>query len=210
MHKTAILFAAMAFAVVGLTACGNESPTTSAPTSAASGPAAPASVSPTSSPSTAASAASTATGYIPKKVGERAGITNPDGTPAVEFWVTKIAVDPKCGQYMSRQPGKHTLLLDVTIKTQTDRADGNGLSTFSILPSLINPYAFSTTGSDGVTNQAETDTCVVPKALPSAYAPNRTYTGQIAIATTATTGTLQLTDGTGAMGPGAHGWEWSY
>ncbi|MFC9252432.1 hypothetical protein [Amycolatopsis thailandensis] len=99
---------------------------------------------------------------------------------------------------------RHEVVISIT------GADGNGLSTFSILPSLINPYAFSTTGSDGVTNQAETDTCVSPKALPSAYAPNRTYTGQIAIATTATIGTLQLTDGTGALGPGAHGWEWSY
>jgi len=41
-------------------------------------------------------------------------------------------------------------------------------------------------------------------------APNRTYTGQVAISTAAKSGTLQLTDASGLFGPGAHGWEWSY
>jgi hypothetical protein len=68
----------------------------------------------------------------------------------------------------------------------------------------------STTGADGVTNQAQADMCTEPKPLPSAYAPDRTYTGQVAISTAAKSGTLQLTDGSGLFGPGAHGWEWSY
>jgi len=46
--------------------------------------------------------------------------------------------------------------------------------------------------------------------LPPAYAPDRTYTGQIALSTSAKNGTLQLTDSSGLFGPGAHGWEWPY
>ncbi|NBH04146.1 hypothetical protein [Amycolatopsis sp. SID8362] len=191
-----------AITAAGLTACGNEAPTPTATAPVA----APASVS--SSPPAAPSSAAPA--YITKKVGERAGITNTDGSPAVDFWVTKIWVDPKCTPYASRAADKHTLLLDVTVKTYTDRDAESGISAFSVLPGLINPFAFSTTGADGVTNQAEADTCADPKQLPSAYAPNRTYTGQISLSTSAKSGTLQLTDGSGLFGPGAHGWEWSY
>ncbi|MEU8636805.1 hypothetical protein AB0C38_31930 [Amycolatopsis sp. NPDC048633] len=203
MIKRTIFFAAAGIATLALTACGNQAP---APAAASAGAAAPASV----PPSTSAAPSSTAPAYIAKKVGEKAGVTNSDGSQAVDFWVTKIAVDPKCEQYMSRDTGKHTILLDVTVKTYIDKDSSTGISAFSILPGLINPYAFSTTGSDGVTNQAETDMCVMPKQLPSSYAPNRTYTGQIAIATTSKSGTLQMTDNSGMFGPGAHGWEWSY
>ncbi|MCR6484159.1 hypothetical protein M8542_15160 [Amycolatopsis sp. OK19-0408] len=202
MIKRTIYLMAAATTAFGLAACGNEAP----PTTAAASVQAPASVSPTAS--TAPS--STAPAYITKKVGERAGITNTDGSPAVDFWVTKIAVDPKCGSYMSREAGKHTLLLDVTVKTYTEHDANSDINAFTVLPGLINPFAFSTTGADGVTNQAETDMCVEPKSLPSAYAANRTYTGQVALSTTAKSGTVQLTDGSGLFGPGAHGWEWSY
>jgi hypothetical protein len=202
MIKRTIFPVAATIAAVTLTACGNAA----APPTAASPVAAPASVSPPAS--TAPS--STAPAYITKKVGERAGITNTDGSPAVDLWITKITVDPKCGPYSAREAGKHTLLLDVTVKTYTDHDATNSINAFTILPSLINPFALSTTGADGVTNQAETDMCVEPKILPSAYAPNRTYTGQITISTAAKSGTVQLTDGSGMFGPGAHGWEWSY
>ncbi|MFJ1760254.1 hypothetical protein ACIOD2_08050 [Amycolatopsis sp. NPDC088138] len=202
MIKHTILGAAAAVAAISLTACGNQAPVPAATSAAAAAPASVAQSSP--APTSAAPA------YIAKKVGEKAGITNTDGSDAVDFWITKIALDPKCSPYSSREAGKHTLLLDVTVKTYTDHDVDKGVSAFSVLPGLINPYAFSTTGSDGVTNQAETDMCIMPKDLPSAYAPNRTYTGQIAIGTTAKSGTVQLTDGSGMFGPGAHGWEWSY
>ncbi|MFB9688124.1 hypothetical protein [Amycolatopsis plumensis] len=201
MTKPAILLVVAAIATAGLAACSSEPP----PVTGTAPVAAPASVTPPVS-----TAATAAPAYITKKVGERAGISNTDGSTAVEFWVTKISVDPKCSPYASRQAGKHTVLLDVTVKTYIDRDAASGISAFSVLPGLINPFAFSTTGADGVTNQAETDMCADPKQLPSAYAPNRTYTGQVAISTAAKSGTLQLTDGSGLFGPGAHGWEWSY
>jgi hypothetical protein len=204
MIKRIALLAMAAGATLALTACGHEAPKT---TPGATAVAAPASVPPTAAPTPSAPVS----GYITKKVGERAGITNTDGSAAVDFWITRITVDPKCDAYMSRSAGNHTILLDVTVQTHTDKDADQGSSAFGILPGLINPYALSTTGNDGVTNQAETDMCLLStKQLPSAYGPNRTYTGQIAIATTDKTGALQLTDGSGLLGQGAHGWEWKY
>ncbi|MEU4675035.1 hypothetical protein AB0F91_45620 [Amycolatopsis sp. NPDC023774] len=150
--------------------------------------------------------------YLAKKVGDHAGITNSDGGTAVDFWITKITVDPKCDPYMPRDAGKHTVLLDVTVKTSVDKDAGQpGGGVFGSLSGLINPYAFSTTGSSGVTDQAEMDMCRSNlKELPQTYAPNRTYTGQIAYATPDKSGKLQLTDPSGGFSNGTFGWEWSY
>ncbi|MBB4685614.1 hypothetical protein [Amycolatopsis jiangsuensis] len=71
---------AAAVVALGLTACGNEPATTA---TKAADAAAPASVAPSSVASSSSSAP--ASGYITKKVGERAGISNNDGSTAVDF-----------------------------------------------------------------------------------------------------------------------------
>lgn len=150
-------------------------------------------------------AAKTDQGFIAKKVGEQAGLTNPDGSAAVDFWITKITVDPKCGPYMKRDSGKHTLLLDITVQTHTAADE----STFPGLPGLINPFTFQTKGEDGVSNQAEAGLCTTtPKALPSSYAANSKYTGQIEIQTANPHGSLLLA--AQSMVTGTNGWEWAY
>lgn len=58
------------------------------------------------SSSSAAPAGSNAQGRIPKKLGEAAGFTTADGTTqVVTFSIDKIAVDPKCDEYMPRTAG---------------------------------------------------------------------------------------------------------
>ncbi|MFI5615638.1 hypothetical protein [Amycolatopsis sp. NPDC051903] len=207
MSKRFLLLTATAVTAFGLTACGtNAAPTTPSFPNAP----APASVTTAASPA-AAAPASQSPSYLTKKVGDRAGITNTDTTTAVDFWITKITVDPKCDPYSKREPGKHTVLLDVTVKTAVDKDVAMGGGAFDLLPGLINPYAFSTTGSSGVTDQAETDLCLTStKELPSTYAPNHTYTGQIAFATPDASGKLQLTTPSGFFHDGVLGWEWSY
>lgn len=144
-------------------------------------------------------------GHMVKKVGERAGIANADGSTAVEFWITKITVDPKCDDYSPRDSGKHTLLVDVTVKTRTS----DDPSTFPLLSGLLNTFAMSTRGTDGVTNQADFSMCSNPKALPSNYAANSTYTGQIEAETDDAHGTMILIDPSGPFTNG-NGWEWPY
>ncbi|MEU4674848.1 hypothetical protein AB0F91_44650 [Amycolatopsis sp. NPDC023774] len=207
MSKRFLLLTATAVTALGLTACGtNATPT------APSFPNAPAPASVTAASPAAAAPTSAEPSYLAKKVGDRAGITNTDGSDAVDFWITKITVDPKCDPYMSREAGKHTVVLDVTVKTSVDKDAGQpGGGAFDSLPGLINPYAFSTTGSSGVTDQAETDMCRSNlKELPQTYAPNRTYTGQIGFATPDKSGKLQLTGPSGGFSNGTLGWEWSY
>ncbi|QRP42796.1 hypothetical protein [Amycolatopsis sp. FDAARGOS 1241] len=207
MSKRFLLLTATAVTAFGLTACGtNAAPTTP------SFPNAPAPASVNAASRAAAAPTSASPSYLAKKVGDRAGITNSDGSIAVDFWITKVRVDPKCDPYSQREAGKHTVVMDVTVKTYTDKdASQPGGSAFDALPGLINPYAFSSTGSSGVTNQAETDMCLLPqKELPSTYAPNRTYTGQISFATPDASGKLQLTVPSGFFQNGGLGWEWSY
>lgn len=144
-------------------------------------------------------------GFIPKKIGEQAAFTNPDGGSAADFWITKITVDPKCGPYMKRNPGKHTLLIDVTIQTHTSDADPG----FVTVAGAINPFSLQTKGEDGVTNQAEFGTCVAsPKALPTSFAANSKYTGQMEVETSNPHGALLMAASGGLTNTG--GWEWKY
>ncbi|MET7997893.1 hypothetical protein ABZU76_44120 [Amycolatopsis sp. NPDC005232] len=204
MSKRLLLLTATAFAAFGLTACGNNAP-----------PAAPhhdqAEIVPITPPAAAAPPSGTPT-YLAKRVGERAGITNRDGSEAVDFWITKISVDPKCDPYSQHEAGgRHTVVLDVTVKTYTDKIAGQRLSPFKVLPGTINPFSLSTAGSTGVTRRIETDRCVTtPKKLPSTYAPGHAYTGQIAFATPYKSGKVQVTQSSGYFQNSTLGWEWSY
>ena len=143
------------------------------------------------------------TGYLSKKVGERAGL-GAGSEAAVEFWITKITVDSKCNPYSQRKPGTHSLILDMTVKTHQD----DGYGSINAMPGLLNEFAFSSEGPAGVKNQAEWDSCHPEvKRLPNVYALNSTYTGQIALATADSSGKLQLN---GAGVGNVKGWEWQF
>lgn len=182
--------AIVAAALLALTACTGPAP------SGSTGASAPATV-------PEKSAAKTDQGFLLKKIGEEARITNPDGSTAAQFWITKIQIDPKCDEYMQRTPGKHTLLLDITVQTHTAADE----FTWDRIGGLINPFSFQTKGDDGVTNQGELSMCVNRKKLPDTFAANSKYTGQIEIETANPKGSLLLA--AHSLG-GTNGWEWKY
>lgn len=195
-----ITAAAVATLVAATSACSTPAPPT--PDGAAL-PAAPSSAG--APPSSAAPAGSNAQGRIPKKLGEAAGFTGQDGkTPAVTFSIDKIAVDPKCDEYMNRAAGTHTLVLDVRVATeQLSPEDAAQLG------ATINPFAFQTV-ADGVTAPVNAGSCKVMslKRLPNTWASNSKYTGQIELEVPAKSGTLALIPG-GLTNAGG-GWEWQY
>ncbi|MFI5611819.1 hypothetical protein [Amycolatopsis sp. NPDC051903] len=203
MSNRFFLTAATAVAAFGLTACGTHaSPAASGHVHTEIVPITP----PEAAPAPGAAAT-----YLAKKIGERAGISNRDGSKAVDFWITKISVDPKCDPNSRRAAGgRHTVVLDVTVKTYIDKVAGRGLSPFRVLPGTINPFSLSTTGTAG-TRLIETDRCVTTlKKLPSTYVPGHAYTGQIAFATPYKSGKVQVTQSSGYFQNGTLGWEWSY
>ncbi|QRP49057.1 hypothetical protein [Amycolatopsis sp. FDAARGOS 1241] len=204
MSNRFFLLAATAVAAFGLTACGTHA------SPAASGHL-HAEIVPITPPADAAPPTGTPT-YLATKVGERAGINNRDGSKAADFWVTKISVDPECDPDGHRMAGgRHTVVLDVTVKTYIDKVAGQRLSPFKVLPGRINPFSFWTTDRTGVPRRIETDMCVTTvKELPFQFVPGRTYTGQIAFATPYKSGKLQVTQSTGFFQNSTLGWEWSY
>ena len=160
--KKIITAAAVAAALLGLAACAAPSANHQTPAGAA--PASVAADKPTTSNE----------GFLVKKIGEKAGTTKPfSNDPFFDFWITKIAVDPKCDPYSGRKPGEHTLLIDVTVQTYT----GDGELGFSEVGGIINPFAFQTKGVDDVTNPVDFSMCSTPKRLPNEYAANSKYTG---------------------------------
>ena len=140
-----VLLTVMAVAAFGLTACGtNATPATHAPP--ATTPHAHPEIVPITPPEAAPAPGAAAT-YLAKKVGERVGITNRDGSKAVDLWITKISMDPKCDPSSHRAVGMATVVLDVTVKTYTDKVAGQRISPFTVLPGRINPFSLSTTGT---------------------------------------------------------------
>ncbi len=183
---------AVAVAAFSLSACGSSAP--SLPNSPA-----PATVQENAKPE---KPKTNEQGYLPKQIGERAGLFNPDGSNAVDFWVTKVTVDPKCDEYGSRSPGKHTIVVDMTVQTyKMDQQVSSSLS------GVLNPTVFQTRGKDGVTNEASMSMCLNSgKRLPDQYAPNSKYTGQMEFESPDAAGALLLTPSQGMEG--SSGWEW--
>ncbi|HET6291040.1 MAG TPA: hypothetical protein VFG15_30385 [Amycolatopsis sp.] len=146
----------------------------------------------------------TDSGFQQLKIGEQAS-WGPNGgrDPFVRFALTKIAVDPKCSQYMKRDAGKHTLLVDVTVETLAFPDDSASLD----IAATINPLKFQTRDAGGTTHSGSIGMCVgSPKHLPMNYAPNSRYTGQIEIEVEDKSGALLLARGFS----NGSGWEWAY
>lgn len=144
-------------------------------------------------------------GRLPKKLGEAASMTADDGkTQVVTFSIDKITVDPKCDQYMTRQAGTHTLVLDIRVATQElDPAEAAQLA------GTINPFSFQAV-TDGVTNPVGIGSCKATslKQLPYVWASHSKYVGQIELEVPTAKGTLALVPG--GLNRVGGGWEWQY
>ncbi|MEV7548693.1 hypothetical protein AB0N89_03610 [Amycolatopsis sp. NPDC089917] len=202
MRTSRFALVAAVAAVTLLSACGTRS--TPAAPDAASLPAVQGSAA--AAPADGAPAGSNAQGRIPKKLGEAAGFTGRDGkTQSVTFSIDKIAVNPKCDPYMKADAGKHTLVLDVRVATnQLSPEDAIQLG------ATINPFSFQTVTPDGVTTPVEFGMCKGSslKSLPTTWASNSKYSGQMELQVTAKSGVLALIPG--GFGNAGGGWEWTY
>ncbi|GAA4549857.1 hypothetical protein [Amycolatopsis samaneae] len=175
------------------------------PTTPAQNAAPPSMAPPPNSASPSPPSGASKSGFLPKKIGERAGLATPDDSEhMITFYITKITVDPKCTSSLSRPSGKHTILLDVSVQTENFSSPSDR----SNVSAVLNPFAFQTRGSDGTTHTAKAGTCVPDlKAMPTEYAPNSKYVGQIELETEDKSGALLLAPG-GLSN--SSGWEWQY
>ncbi len=146
----------------------------------------------------------TESGFRKLAVGDEASFGPNDGAdPIVKFTITKITVDPKCGPYMRRGAGKHTLVLDVAAQTLAFPDDTSPLQ----IAGTLNPFAFQTKGADGTTHAVTLSTCLAKvNRMPDQYSPNSKYTGQIEFEADDKTGSLLLAR---SFSNGS-GWEWPF
>jgi hypothetical protein len=170
-------------------------------------PATPVALPPVSTSSTPApvtkAPATDASGFIPKALGQTAGMTNPDGTDFVTFAIDKITVDPKCSQYGSRTPGMHTLAVSIRIATGhfADTTMDSG-----VIDGTLNGFGFQTRNAAGLTHQGSAGTCLIaPSQLPNSYSENSKYAGTIEIETPDTSGDLLL-----SPPATSGGWAWKF
>lgn len=143
-------------------------------------------------------------GFKPMKIGDEASFGPNNGAdPIVKFTITKITVDPKCGPYMRRPAGKHTLLVDMNVETLAFPDQTTGIQ----IAGTLNPLSFQTRDPGGITHSGSIGTCVgTTKPLPMTYAPNSRYSGQIEVEADDAKGSLLLAR---SFSNGS-GWDWPY
>lgn len=145
-------------------------------------------------------------GYIPKKVGEVAGLASSTDAMLVSFTVTKIELDPTCDSGIARKPQNgHFLAVHMTVRTSKDyNAESDGYLTFS-------QDDFRIIGPDNtVENNVGTfpayECLTLTEMLPhDDLVPGTTIKGAIVLDTQYRHGSLVMTQ------PGmTGGWEWTY
>ncbi|MPY98495.1 MAG: hypothetical protein GEU97_10955 [Actinophytocola sp.] len=153
------------------------------------------------SPTTSAEPSRTPRGNIPKALGKVAGFGSADTPDQNIFVIEEILVDPPCASVGSRPAGEHTILLDVTVRTGTDRKRAETLGR------ILTPGFFAAIGPDGTEHDAWPGECTDPgDALRDDFAPNSEYAGTVELRLPVPTGTLILN---GVM-TNAAGWEWRF
>lgn len=143
-------------------------------------------------------------GYLPKELGETAGIgyREDDDPGGVDFTLDSVDVDPSCAPYSDPPTEGHTLLLHFRVAT------GDNSKYAQATAQVLNPNRFAELDSDGVTHSAEMGTCTdASDRLPHQYGVNQKYVGTIELVVPEASGTLILDlpslENTG-------GWEWHY
>ena len=134
------------------------------------------------SPTTTSTAAKnrTAQGFLPKKLGEVAGLDCTSGLDScpLKFTVDKIEVNPKCHQYGTpAAAGRKTLLLHVSLTTGDLDA-----SLTALAPMLFNPFSLKGLSADGFVHDAQPGSCTnFDGRLSNTILPNSKYTGTVEV-----------------------------
>lgn len=145
-------------------------------------------------------------GNVVKKVGDVAAFGPTQDNLVVKFVVDKITVGAKCETPYPQKPQNGTFLkLDLRLETSTTMDQSSAFMS-------VNPFDFSTVGTDGVT---ESSLWTGPAAgclrstdqLPPNLSPGSKYRGAIMLDTRNKSGTLVLKPGFMAA---TGGWEWQY
>lgn len=134
----------------------------------------------TTTPASTATTARTAQGFLPKKLGEAAGLNCTSGLNAcpVRFTVGKIEVNPKCYQYGTPSAaGRKTVLLHVSLTTGDLDA-----SLTAQAPMIFNPFSLKGLSADGFVHDGQPGSCTDYKGrLSDTILPNSKYTGTVEI-----------------------------
>lgn len=194
----ALLLGGCATTVRGVASAAEGSSSAEEPTPTESG-------SPTSSSSPAPDDDTNARGNVEKQIGEEAGVTGPDGTPAMTFTVQAIQVDPPCtGDYPEPPENGHFVGLTIAVTTAPNLDPDSYID--------ISATDFSFIGSDGVTfGNVDTFPAFICPAddeqLPSGpLGSGQQYLGTLVLDVPETSGIVQYQPFYLDSG----GWEWSF
>jgi hypothetical protein len=166
------------------------------------------SATPTSRPPASSSAAGPSVnprGNVEKQIGEEAGVSAPDGSPALTFTVDAIQVDYPCSSdYPQPAENGHFVGLTMHVTTAPNLPPDQYFD--------ISASEFSFIGSDGVTfgnvDTFPAFTCAPDdEQLPSGpLGSGQTYVGTLVLDVPGTTGVLQYQPLYLSQG----GWEWHF
>lgn len=165
----------------------------------------PSSASPTAT-TTKAARNLTAQGFLPKKLGELAGLdctTGLDSCP-LKFTVDKIEVNPKCYQYGTpAAAGRKTVLLHVSLTTGTL---SNDLA--AVAPMIFNPFSLKGLGADGFVHDAQPGSCTdYAGRLSNTILPNSRYAGTVEVEVSESS--VSIASAQLASPDGTRGWVWN-
>jgi hypothetical protein len=121
-------------------------------------------------PSTSATTPQDQHGFIPKQMGQQAGLSSASDHSLVttSFSVDRIRVDPICTS--GRGANAHAVVLDIRVATTAlDPGEGSDLA------GMFNYSSFELIGPDGVTHAATFDSCIGATEQPSLYTSNSKY-----------------------------------
>lgn len=192
---------------LSLAACGGGSPSATATSPNVE------SIAPTTpTPSATPAVKKSSRGNLVKALRQPATITDLEADkPLVTFTVNSIAKDVPCtGPYPAAVENGHIIVLDVTIQTMPELANGDGQNQFD-----MNATMFKFVGANGTTFNGNLGTQAAYSCLPdeqqigvngAGVGPGEKVTGKIAIDVPATKGTLVFKS---YLVPGNAGWEWT-
>jgi hypothetical protein len=144
-------------------------------------------------------------GNVEKQIGEEAGITGPDGSPAMTFTVDAIQIDLPCsGDYPEPPENGHFVGLTMHVTTAPNLAPDSYID--------ISAGDFSFIGADGITvGSVDTFPAFICAAddeqLPTGpLGSGQQYVGTLVLDVPGTTGILQYQP----LYLDSGGWEWSF
>ncbi|ACU36522.1 hypothetical protein [Actinosynnema mirum] len=148
-------------------------------------------------------AALTAQGFLPKEVGQAAGIDCASDLESckVKFTVDEIEVSPECDEFGTpASDGRKTFLLHVSLTTGEMSENGK-----SVAPLLFNPYSLKGIGDDGFVHDALPGSCAgYDGRISNDIFNNSKYTGKVEVELPASTTSIASAHDFGEN----RGWVW--